>query len=60
MGVLYGVLVVLEDLLVEDVLDVGGNVGSEVATDEHSALLVEDVNRRYSSHFNLSIFIVVP
>ena len=52
-GVLYGVLVVLEDLLVKDVLDVGGNVGSEVATDEHSALLVEDVNRRYSSHFNL-------
>ena len=42
--VLESVLVVLEDLLVEDVVDVGGEVWSEMAGDEDSALLVEDVD----------------
>ena len=42
--VLESVLVELEDLLVEDVVDVGGEGWSEMAGDEDSALLVEDVD----------------
>lgn len=50
--VLEGVLIVLEDLFVEDIVDVGGEVGAEVARDEDAALLVEDVDRRDSTHSN--------
>lgn len=45
-----GVLVVLKDLLVEDVVDVGGEVWSEMPGDEDTALLVEDVDGRNATH----------
>lgn len=51
-GVLEGVLVILEDLLVEDIVDVGGEVGSEMARDQHTSLLVQDVDGRDATHSN--------
>ena len=50
--ILQGVLVVLKDLLVEDVVDVGGEVWSEMPGDEDTALLVEDVDGRNATHSN--------
>jgi len=54
--ILEGVLVVLKDLFVEDVVDVGGKVGPEMARDEHSAFLVQDVNRRNATHSKMISF----
>lgn len=54
--ILEGVLVVLKDLFVEDVVDVSGKVGPEMARDEHSALLVQDVNRRNATHSKMISF----
>ncbi len=43
--VLQSVLIVLQDLFVKDVVDVGGEVGSKVPRNEDSALFVQDVDR---------------
>ncbi len=51
--VLEGVLIILEDLLVEDIVDVSGEVGSEMPRDQHSSLLIQDVNRRDATHSNI-------
>jgi hypothetical protein len=51
--VLEGVLVILEDLLVEDIVDVGGQVGPEMPRDQHASLLIQDVDRRDATHSNI-------
>ena len=48
--VLEGILVKLEYLFVEDIIDISGEVGSEMARDQHSSFLVQDVNRRNATH----------
>lgn len=42
--VLESVLVVLQDLFVEDIVDIGGEVRAEVPGNEHPALFVKDVD----------------
>lgn len=43
-SILECVLIVLQYLLIEDVVDVGRQVRSKVSRDQHSALLVKDVD----------------
>lgn len=43
--VLEGVLIIFKDFLIEDVVNVGGEVGAKVSRDEYSSLLVENVDR---------------
>lgn len=42
---LEGVLIIFKDFLIEDVVNVGGEVGAKVSRDEYSSLLVENVDR---------------
>lgn len=61
--VLEGVLVIFEYLLVEDIVDVGGEVGSEMAGDQHTSLLVQDVDGRdatHSNNYDLNYAILLP
>ena len=43
--VLEGVLIIFKDFLIEDVVNVGGEVRAKVSRDEYSSLLVENVDR---------------
>jgi hypothetical protein len=51
--VLEGVVIELQDLLVEDVVDVAGEVGSEMPGDQHAPFLVQYVYCRDPTHFKL-------
>jgi hypothetical protein len=46
------VFVVLQDFFVECVVDITGEIGAEVSRDEHSALLVENVDCGDATHLN--------